>query len=283
MYSLTPPNRDDWEDFLVMCTRRAPENRSVLSGVSAQVEAAYVDYHRQYQKPSRLSAISITKEQSDALKGNFDLFDVGRPFRTLRTQLMAEARNRKCPMCGHRDVATLDHFLPKSVYPEYSALSINLVPVCPYCNNEKGNKLGDAAGRRFIHAYYDTLPETELLVADVTVDSSVFVTFRIDRPSGFADPLIDNLEYHFKELKLGECFESEAFDELTGRAGTFHYQYANNGGEQGLAAMLSVEAVSERRKAGLNSWRVALYNALARNRDFCSSGFRLLSREDWDF
>ncbi|WP_130329458.1 HNH endonuclease [Micromonospora kangleipakensis] len=227
--------------------------------------------------------MKVTKEERLALKGNYDLLDSGRPFHPLRAQLLAAAPNKKCPMCGHRDVATLDHYLPKAVYPEFSALSRNLVPVCPYCNHEKADKLGDELGRRFIHAYYDLLPDIELLVADVVIDSSVFVKYRIDRPNGLVDPVVDNLEYHFTALKLNECFESEAFDELTGRAGAFHYQYEYNGGEQGLATMLRVEAVSERSKAGVNSWKVALYNALSRSRDFCNSGFRLLSRGDWDF
>ena len=42
-----------------------------------------------------------------------------------------------CPMCGGFGNGTLDHYLPKDTYPEFSVFSKNLIPACN-CNNLRG-------------------------------------------------------------------------------------------------------------------------------------------------
>lgn len=44
-----------------------------------------------------------------------------------------------CLLMGFADL-TIEHFLPSSVYPEYSVLSLNLSYVCNRCNEIKGNR-----------------------------------------------------------------------------------------------------------------------------------------------
>lgn len=284
MQPLTPLERSDWDDFQSMCNRRSAASRPALTELSPQVRAAYGNYDRHWRKPLAESALKLSSEQADLLRKNYKLLDAGRPFNHLRDELLALASNRKCPMCGQREVAALDHYLPKSIFPEFSALCRNLVPVCSYCNQEKGDSLGDNVGHRFLHAYYDRLPEVELLIADVVIDTSVGVIFRICPPPEFSNPLIEHLEFHFDALKLAEYYMREAQQELSDRAGTFCFQYSSNGGEQALANLLGAEARSVRRERGINNWKVALYNSLARSREFCSSGFRLLGRtDDWDY
>jgi 5-methylcytosine-specific restriction endonuclease McrA len=59
-----------------------------------------------------------------------------------------------CEYCGKRplrvyrwdekigkDVATADHFLPKSQYPELAKDKTNLVVSCSSCNSNKGDKI----------------------------------------------------------------------------------------------------------------------------------------------
>lgn len=62
-----------------------------------------------------------------------------------------------CPACGDDGVPnTLDHYLPKQRYPEFSILPQNLIPMCARCQEEKGEDTLDAEGRRiFMHSYYD--------------------------------------------------------------------------------------------------------------------------------
>lgn len=62
----------------------------------------------------------------------------------------------KCPLCGVRDVTDLDHYAPRSIFPEYSVHPRNLIPTCHECNLEKDNDWLTPAGHRIIfNAYFD--------------------------------------------------------------------------------------------------------------------------------
>jgi len=62
-----------------------------------------------------------------------------------------------CPACGEPGAPnTLDHYLPKGVYPHFSVTPANLFPMCDACQAEKLEKTGDANNPRFfIHPYFD--------------------------------------------------------------------------------------------------------------------------------
>ncbi|OCL99589.1 hypothetical protein AAX29_00634 [Aliarcobacter thereius] len=71
-----------------------------------------------------------------------------------------------CPFCSEAGKPnTLDHFLPKNTYPEFSILSKNLVPACDACQkiNAKGSKVFNLKGKRlFLHPYYDIPLDIEI-------------------------------------------------------------------------------------------------------------------------
>lgn len=62
-----------------------------------------------------------------------------------------------CPTCGSLGIpGTLDHYLPKTKYPEYATLLVNLTPMCSTCQEEKGSDcLTELGEKKFLHPYYD--------------------------------------------------------------------------------------------------------------------------------
>jgi len=66
-----------------------------------------------------------------------------------------------CPMCGESGTpGTLDHYLPKSQFPEFSILLCNLVPACGACQSSKDAEYETSAGeKRFINPYFDDVSE----------------------------------------------------------------------------------------------------------------------------
>lgn len=74
-----------------------------------------------------------------------------------------------CPFCGLPSPPnTLDHYLPRSVYPEYSILSKNLIPCCSECNTNKSTHITARNGKRSaIHVYYDTLWNRPLIQINI--------------------------------------------------------------------------------------------------------------------
>lgn len=68
----------------------------------------------------------------------------------------------KCPICGLSDCREMDHFAPRSVFPEYSCHLPNLIPLCHNCNNDKGDAWLDRTRNQiFFNAFFDTdIPES---------------------------------------------------------------------------------------------------------------------------
>lgn len=76
-----------------------------------------------------------------------------------------------CPMCGRDGLGTLDHYLPKSVYAEFSFFSRNLVPACDRCNNARNNLArGVGQGERPLHPYYDAFVANRVMSVDAQPD-----------------------------------------------------------------------------------------------------------------
>ncbi|MDD1009704.1 hypothetical protein M5G27_19690 [Pseudomonas shahriarae] len=69
-----------------------------------------------------------------------------------------------CPVCGRDALGTLDHYLPKANYSEFSFYSINLIPACDRCNNKRSNSFkGGNVGERPMHPYFDYFANGKIL------------------------------------------------------------------------------------------------------------------------
>jgi 5-methylcytosine-specific restriction endonuclease McrA len=108
-----------------------------------------------------------------------------------------------CPMCGSLGNGTVDHYLPKDIYPEFSFFSKNLVPACN-CNNLRGTiTKGTAPAARVIHPYYDEFIDQRLYQVVFTGDyetPSISIE-AIDTNH----PHIDTLRFHLENVILNEA------------------------------------------------------------------------------
>lgn len=70
-----------------------------------------------------------------------------------------------CPACGEDGTPnTLDHYLPKDRYPEFSITAANLSPMCDICQGAKLVKTITMANERiFLHPYYDDFLDTQVI------------------------------------------------------------------------------------------------------------------------
>lgn len=81
-----------------------------------------------------------------------------------------------CPICGIRPVSDWDHYIPRSIMPEYSIHLQNLIPTCGDCNGKKKEHWLENGKRLFFNAYYDDAPD----LSDVI---DVSLTIAKDLPS----------------------------------------------------------------------------------------------------
>ncbi len=101
-----------------------------------------------------------------------------KPARHIYDSLMNSALE-KCPFCGGIGTPrNLDHFLPKSRYPQYSVFPQNLVPACRDCNM-------DGKGQEFALTREDQIIQPYLDGSHFFEEQWVFATFRRERGEEF--------------------------------------------------------------------------------------------------
>lgn len=106
---------------------------------------------------------------------------------SVQKPVLVSLRSRElqlCPACGEDGTPnTLDHYLPKESYPEFSITARNLFPMCDICQGKKSTATVNSANERmFLHPYFD-----QFVAAQV-------VQFEIGRP--FEAPELISIKPH---------------------------------------------------------------------------------------
>jgi 5-methylcytosine-specific restriction endonuclease McrA len=137
------------------------EERAVLAKLAKQAmwaphladwQAAYDAYHLAGGDPHVLgkSAFDVVTGAAQA-----KLYEGRRrtvPLEAIRRQVGLLS----CPVCGSSSQGSLDHYLPKEDFGEFSIMRANLIPACSHCNSdEKGTVYKGVGSTRLLHPYYD--------------------------------------------------------------------------------------------------------------------------------
>jgi 5-methylcytosine-specific restriction endonuclease McrA len=120
----------------------------------ARWQAAYTDYRSYEGNPWHIAPTNFTPDISDQQKTLYQS--------RASSQRIARIRHmplQSCPMCGSSVTGSVDHYLPKDDFPEFSLMAANLVPACSHCNSGKKRQTfrGATPNQRFLHPYFDTL------------------------------------------------------------------------------------------------------------------------------
>jgi hypothetical protein len=121
---------------------------------------AYDTYRQHSGDPWRVGPLGYPSDVHERL---YDLYDSRKSSRALN-----DIRQTKgllsCPVCGSPTTGGLDHYLPRTDYPEFSIMRANLVPACTHCNSgsKSSTVKGATSPARFIHPYFDSWANTAL-------------------------------------------------------------------------------------------------------------------------
>ena len=116
----------------------------------------------------------------------------GRP-RQIYDELKLAAHD-ECPYCGGvGELGTLDHYLPKSRFPAYSVLPLNLIPACGVCNTGMGSNFPTDPNLQPLHPYLDEVHffDEKWTTASVREEDPIVVDFDVDpcSPSAPMEPI----------------------------------------------------------------------------------------------
>ncbi len=196
----------------------------------------------------------------------------GAPARAVYDALKILPRYNRCPFCNYGSVETLDHVLPKQIYPAFSVKPTNLVGSCERCNKLKLVAAPTGPSDGFLHPYFDHANHTIWLFAEIVSSTPAAATFHVGNPSALSADLVSRIQTQFEGLELDRLYSDAAADEIVDIEGALENIF-NTAGADAVAAHLAQQCQS-RRQANLNSWRAALYAALAGSDWYCRGGFR---------
>ena len=276
MYSLTAPTRNYLQDFDDVVARRRLHTRILLQHCRKDIENAYTDYQMRSGNDRYLRPIPVTEAVSTALKGNYAALSKGNHYAFLRDAILGSAHFDACPYCNIAPVDTLDHVLPKSTYPEFSILALNLVPACSLCNLKKGGACFIKSGTKIMHPYFVHMPTDPILFADVFVDhKAVTWSFYLQNNGVIANVEFSAIETLFSLLDLADRFHGFSVGDIMDRVGHFDVMY-QSGGTVALREYLEQESNSSQHNRGANYWKTAILRALAESDSFCQGGYQRL-------
>lgn len=139
-----------------------------------------------------------------------------KPARSVYDSLMLAA-DEKCPFCGGIGrPRNLDHYLPKTYYPQFSIVPLNLVPSCRDCNMDgKGTGYAANEAEQIIQPYLDAdcyFNEQWLdarYLPGVAGEPGV-VEYFVSPPEHWRDAQKQRVEKHFEDFDLQLRFSKEA-------------------------------------------------------------------------
>ncbi len=138
------PDIDTGETF-DDCTRliRNPDLRVRMTGIRQNILDLSADYDARAEAGEmHLIArheVGLGNVAGEDLKKNYTSRMARKdvPARAVYDALKILPRNNRCPFCNYGSVETLDHVLPKQIYPGFSVKPTNLVGSCDRCNRLK--------------------------------------------------------------------------------------------------------------------------------------------------
>ncbi|ADM08203.1 hypothetical protein PB2503_00612 [Parvularcula bermudensis HTCC2503] len=260
----------------IAAAKRQPR-RQRIQAVRSKVLTAYEAYNNVVPEVGGLAKVQMTDKQKHAMRHAYTVET--QPMTKLRGELLERTIVARCPFCGIGETSTLDHYLPKEEYPEFSVFPNNLVPSCSVCNTHKRVLIVDegTSVRMFLHPCYDSIPDENFLSVRVRMEADALIlSYGLRQPIGMALVVFQRLRTHFSELKLANRYRRMAFEHLGGQYRSLRRTYGPNKNPKRVAEQLIEGAGDFEDRFGPNYWLARLYRALAADAEFCGGGFEAL-------
>lgn len=179
--------------------------------------------------------------------------------RNFYDKLRASIPSGKCPYCHFGHVETLDHFLPKAIYPAFSVTPENLIPACMRCNKGKGSGVVTHENE-ISHPYFeDPRIENETwLHAKIIQTNPTTSEFNAICPTDWPDDLAKRVSNYFRDFDLAKRYSIEAASELVSASA-----YLADLTSPTLRIEHLKRVAKQEQQLSPNGWKTALYRALA--------------------
>lgn len=187
-------------------------------------------------------------------------------------EIMLSAPYGRCPLCGQRQVKTLDHYLPKSKFPTYSITPFNLIPACSDCNKDKTDDIASCRGEETIHPYYDDFNDEVWIKAKLVDEIPVSFEFYTEKPKRWDETKYCRAKTHFKKFSLNKLYKPYASEMFIGAFSRLKRLYDRTDEQETKNEVK--ECIKDEQKHGLNSWQSVMYSSIYESDWFWSTYIR---------
>lgn len=254
--------------------KKKSQEKTILQSVEKDIENCYAIYNDQFNvnSLSSLKPFNTNQQTKDALIGLYqfkrtvflDLFES-------LTTTIDHRRDMLCPNCTLTDCSQLDHYMPKSLFPEFSANPLNLMQCCSICNQKKLNRWLNGVQPIFLNLYIDDLPPIQYLFVDITMADGIRrFRFYLQNPGSIDPILFGRIESHYQALDLCKRFADRSDNVI----GEIHRDYiaSKNAKVTPLQfwEMQRSRAMQDQTFFGFNYWRSILLLECCNNSSFRS-------------
>lgn len=286
MRAMIVPNEDPQKVYQTCVDSITDEGlRNRLSALTKMIGVSASDYHQKATLKQLYSLLpndcgnedivlgTVTKKELTTVYGTH-MVGKTKPARAIYDSLLSRAPLGRCPFCGVGHASTLDHYLPKTKYPQLSVVPLNLVPSCKDCNTGKSSAVSSTAGDQSLHPYYDhqNFVDEQWLYAEVMHTAPATIRFYVKAPTHWDDISKARVQSHFRDFKLAARYSVEASNQIACLRDTLS-SYREILGVNGIRQHLTIEAQTSY-KQHRNSWQTAMFQALASSNWYCDSGFQ---------
>lgn len=146
-------------------------NYVIFHAEKANLRNYFVEYNEKL-KPCCLEEVMPHYDDAETRNKLYNLYNRQRKYMQRVWESVAKKNGvlQMCPICGVKYVSDWDHYIPRSVMPEYSIHVQNLIPTCGDCNGDKHEAWLENGKRIFFNAYYDEVVDlSRVLQVDVLV------------------------------------------------------------------------------------------------------------------
>lgn len=201
----------------VVIERQKGKNAQFFTGIKADRNARVQAYLAASGDPALIQPWQAAQPDAQKFQNLYSHPTKG----SIQEPVLASLRSRElqmCPTCGENGTPnTLDHYLPKQTYPEFSITACNLVPMCDICQGEKLTDTVNAANKRlFLHPYFDQFIDQQVLHLDIGEPYDAPMTITLTPHPGL-DPLQTALvARHLEHLAIAKRYHRFFKDEYLG-------------------------------------------------------------------
>jgi 5-methylcytosine-specific restriction endonuclease McrA len=221
---LNPPQLDAETVYISIKDRsKSQDKKDILKRWRDYVKERYQEYEAKKQNLESITSSQITIDKhKDAFTSCYSRNSKGYLEGEVVANIIAIQsiqHKQKCPYCGMDKPRTIDHYLPKSMFPEFSVFPPNLLPCCGYCNNKKRDDWLEDGKRIYLNLYFDDIPEDkQFLFAHLEYEQNSivpFVSFSIENRNNIEQGLFNLITSHYENLNLLQEFSENVEESLS--------------------------------------------------------------------